>query len=954
MLKSLRQQRVTGMLEMLNPRLGRQQLYLMDGDLIAATVEEEERHFARTLLRSGRIAPQPLFQALRQRQPGTPLWEQLVRERLLTEQDMETLLSARFRELVLSAFLGNEDSLKFNELEAVFVDNLQLFFDTDELLAEGLRLSREISVLFAQLAREDHVYLPLTPVNSLATSEHIQLCQLMDGARTSTELFVLSPFEPLQTLRILTQLIEQGHIRNLKARPLQRLADLPHYPFLSEELQAGGQEIVLVRPPSPAVPPTQPESTPPPPSVPTPIFDDALLDALIQDRLSPIPEAESESWIEPPTEPDQPLFEPSTLAKFESRLSEDAPPVIEVIEDRSTAITDQIPTAVIHQALEQVAATQAELINELPPPPPAPSPAEEPEVQELWSDTPVFQPRDHSNPSAGVFLSGDSVLDTVDLSHIAQFGIATDIPLDGIVETCGAEDDEGERHESVSTAALSEDPSVVMAAEASVSSLADSSFITVSEDSLIPAGEASTSLTGGEALENAKLGRSEAQEAARRLFGPNDMDDGWDAASVLSEADDAQDSDEIVPLSPNDIVSEGIPPVYEDEDELGDEEDPLADLMDSVSETAGLNDDVHDITDLSESSALEESDSLNGAVELPGNAALDTDGDLDELSGDDGALTQDDAFESAAEKQVSLFAPSAPLDRPDELAPSEISAENGPLSWDAETSLLEEPLLPIPGRLEPRLEPPPTRDEFEDDDEDVALLPATGIVSLDAQELNEDVQDLLDLDPSAAILADQRPLLGSKQRVEASSAGEEISPEERELLAHIQGLFRPRTASTLPGPGRKSRRPNRSQELRRTGITVNLSTAQKALLRQRTETWNHIYTVIFTHVARKINRERTRSLFQDFFAPGNGSYPEMFQNLSFKADGMIDSEQLIRNLESYPTHRPIQLLESCLNEIFHFLIRQVDEVLDPHEQLQMMEGVTPLFNQLSKRSDLPT
>lgn len=946
MLRSLRQQRVTGMLELLNPRLGNQQLYYMDGDVIAATVDEEELHFARTLVRSGRIAPLALYQALQHRTPGTAFWEQLVTQKLLSEQDKETLLSARFRELVLSAFLGIEKSLKFSELDAVFVDNLQLFFDTDELLAEGLRLSREVSVLFAQLAREDHVYLPLTPVASLTASEHVQLCALMNGVRTSTELFVVSPFEPLQTLRVLTQLLEQGHIRNLRARPLQRLAALPHYPFLAEELRDGGREIVLVGMPSPTAQPVGTDVAPlAPPPVPSPVFDDGLLDALIQDRLSPVSPQEPELPTEASLEPPEQVIEPDTLAELELRLTQEAPPIAEVIEDRTTAITDQIKAAVLSDALEQLAAESPTAASEevAPPAPPAP-PAEEHEVQELWSDTPVFQPRDHSNPSAGVFLSGDSVLDTVDLSHIAQFGIATDIPLDGIVETCGAEDEEGERHESVSSTSLSSgvagESSVIMAAEASVNTLAESSFISVGEDSLIPAGEASTSLTGTTPPDAAKSTRPDGGEEARRLAGPNDMDDGWDAASVLAEGDDVSDGDEVEPLPLNDIVSEGIPPVYEDD--FDDDVDSLHEEVESLHNAVTQDDDANDITDLSETSALEET------------GPLGDEGELDELSGEDDGLTQDDGTESAAEKQVSLLAATPRADVAEELLADAVSPVNGPLSWDAETSLLEEPLLPIPGRLEPRLEPPPRRDEFEDDDDDVALFPATGIVPLDAQELHEEVQDLLDFDSSAAILSDQKPLAGTKHRPESPPVVDEISPEERELLAHIQGLFRPRTAQTSPGPGRKSKRPLRNQELRRTGVTVNLSTAQKGLLRQRTETWNHIYTVIFTHVARKVNRERTRSMFQDFFAPGNGSYPEMFQNLSFKADGMIDAEQLIRNLEAYPTHRPIQLLESCLNEIFHFLIRQVDEVLDPAEQVQMMEGVTPLFNQLSKRSDLPS
>ena len=70
-----------------------------------------------------------------------------------------------------------------------------------------------------------------------------------------------------------------------------------------------------------------------------------------------------------------------------------------------------------------------------------------------------IQVPDESNPEgnnssrrdkqAGIFLSQDSVLDKVDLSHVTHFSVATEIPLSGVVETLGLEDlDESEREEA--------------------------------------------------------------------------------------------------------------------------------------------------------------------------------------------------------------------------------------------------------------------------------------------------------------------------------------------------------------------------------------------------------------------------------------------------------------------------------------------------------------------------
>lgn len=1021
LLRAYRKQRATGILTFDHPRTGRWQLYLMEGDIIAATAELEDLRLGRMLYRSGQITRGQLDNALSLRRETFTVGEALVSQKAITAEVKSEALTAQFREILFSTFLMPDATWSFQPQDAIFADNLQLFFDSDELIAEGSRLANEVSVLAQALEAEDHVYQRAGSRSPRSLKrEQEDLLRLIDGQRSTAELFVLSPFERLATLQLLSQFIESGLIRKVGQRPASRPELLPSYPYLPDELREDVRKTDLIPRRALTVAretvgaestsrdevtsaaakggrKSRSRTTSSEQTLNTQTSGDdavsagvaAQVEAAMED-LNPVSDALAipSSQDNQRDASDSQVNPPSALSTLESMIAatgtqrpanvpEDLQPALASGDEALTATAAAGNSApvetgasadsdpVLDTAIEAVSsvANPLEDINGASAEAAAAPHPDEPEIQELWSDEPVFQPRDHSNPSAGVFLSGDSVLDTVDLSHFNPMGLATDIPLDGIVETAGVEDYEHE--DSVSTSVDDEEHYETD----------DEHF----EDDA--AGEDSSDTI------------YEEESLSDRDF--DSVPHGREDIAAAGEGDWTED-EEVVPLSQQDIVgvtgfgSENAgaagrhghipPPIYE-EDTLGADalgEDALSNL-DEDEEVEEFDDEPEDLTDDSDVEELREdfiqvrgvapgastalsassTGTINGTTAKPAQLVLD-DEQIEDLE-DVAVLRQEDIAESSSlgahdEEVEDLSALDIAQIEPVGESERAHASDTDSLELEALQSTIRtrqglgEPLLPTLSRAEGRNDSASSRRKPVLEMEDEGSLSGS-IQPLDLIEDFSDADSLLGLDSNSALFKTMQPIRNQTRPAARAGATEVLTPEEESLLSNISGIFRARSSGLRDKRTTRSGRRAYQEDLKRAGVTVSLNSTQKSLLRERSEMYNHIYSVIFAHLARKLGRDRTRSIFQEFFAPGNGSYPEMFQGLTFKGDGMVDSEQLLRNLEAYPTHRPVQLLESSLSDIFHFLIRQIDQVLDPVEQSQMMDGLTPLFNLLNKRNE---
>lgn len=1039
LLQAYRQQRATGILTFENPRSGRWQLYFMEGDIIAATTELEDLRLGRMLYRSGKVTRAQLDAALSLRRETFTVGEALVSKGAITSEERSNALTAQFREILFTTFLFHQGTWNFVPQDAIFADNLQLFFDSDELIAEGVRLATEVKVLARELETDEHIYqrVGTRPSRSLRREQE-EFLRLVDGQRSTAELFVLSPLERLATLQLLTQLIEQGQLRKVGEKPPSRPELLPSYPYLPEELRDDvrrtdiiprrvvtsatdrtAQELPAEATAAATAPSasdsaaaissssakgknrtrttaaqasssnTAPDSTAQTaqasaqPPVTTPFGDsspaelarhlEAALDQLnpVADALggSPsadVPSAPSLNALESAINLVAPgrnspsgelttataaeillgtVGEANAAADVDARLGaaiealsaqanplqdmglgeagQDAGAGRDTVASPADSSNTGSSSRTDHDASEaSVQATSAQPADASAEQPYVPGP-DEPEIQELWSDEPAFQPRDHSNPGAGVFLSGDSVLDTVDLSHFNPVGLATDIPLDGIVETAGVEDYEHEQSEYDH-----EDSEPIE----DTTSDHELDSVHLSQDDVAGIGESS------QEWQNPQAGWSEEEDVVS--LSPLDIVNSGPHSVDASHAQARS-----MQASSNDV----IPPIYE-EDTLGADalgEDALSSLDDD--ELDALQDSVDEDDDSDVEELEEEAIEVRGNV-LPSNTVapldeLDDDADVlrleDIASTEPVALSVDEEAEDLSALDIAQLEPVTEPTAQDSLDTTTFRGE----------ASMGRPLLPKPTRMESRLDASSARhnhDSGVDDDGDASA-------SIQPIELIEDfseAESLIGMDPNNALFKPMQPLKGmSRPAATRSMDAESLSPEEEALLSNISGIFRARSRGLRDKKLSRGGRRAVQDDLKRAGAMVSLNATQKSLLRERSEMYNHIYSVIFAHLARKLGRDRTRAIFQEFFAPGNGSYPEMFQGLTFKGDGMVDAEQLLRNLEAYPTHRPVQLLESSLSDIFHFLIRQIDQGLDPAEQSQMMDGLTPLFNLLNKRNE---
>jgi hypothetical protein len=436
-----------------------------------------------------------------------------------------------------------------------------------------------------------------------------------------------------------------------------------------------------------------------------------------------------------------------------------------------------------------------------------------------------------ADPNAGVFFSAHSVLDVVDLRHITQFSVATDIPLDGIVEAAGAEDDE------------------------SHFAGADDGSSDEHDEHDADEHDASEEEADSEASEPEEEAPVHTDDELQLTHG----DTGFDpelAAALLRAAAQAETE-----------LRRPLPP--------------------------GTSPSSTDLHDLGFSRLLGESD--------------------------------------AEVEEVEDLRPENVVSRPS-AAPTVLLRRT-----ELQRMAQEHSNLSIVDEDEP------------EDLDDVLQLGATVVIPRD------EANALLAKDPGSSPAspsgqAPSNPTESAAGRPAGSSQDDEMSQSERDILRSISDIFPQNEAGT--GHERKARR-NQTGEQPTAYLSRSMNHALKATLRHRTDIYNRIFSVIFSHFQARLGREQAITRFQAFFNHRDRSYPELFIDLAFRADGTLDQELLLKNLEVYPTPRPAEVLDASLNEVFYFLLRDIHLLLNPEEQSEMMDAVVQVRNLLYKRTSQP-
>lgn len=200
---------LTGALEGETPLVGPVAAYVMMGEIVAARSDDDDETMLRLLVNGGHLGADEARSIRAQIADGTPI-AVLFQERL-PEDFVAVMLFERFREN-LSAFLRSPGEPTFTEMDAVFVENIQVGHDSRALVEELVRQREELASLEADLGRM------IWPGQGTVTEDdHVRLVELCAPRVSIRDLLARSPWERGRTLVLLKELIERNVLESESA-----------------------------------------------------------------------------------------------------------------------------------------------------------------------------------------------------------------------------------------------------------------------------------------------------------------------------------------------------------------------------------------------------------------------------------------------------------------------------------------------------------------------------------------------------------------------------------------------------------------------------------------------------------------------------------------------------------------------------------------------------------------
>ena len=254
---------VTGCLTAITPGGAQVRVYLMQGEILASHGPDDWSAVIRQLANNGALSTsqaEACIQGIRAGERPEELLFSLVPEDLFLDT-----LTERFRQNLLD-FASTEGVPVYDEMDAIFVDNIQVGHDTKRLVSDTLALRARIAPLVASL----HQLRVAAGRGLPPTQQHARLLDLADPPSALAQLVEYSPFEPGKTLDLLTDLIA---IKVIVAEPItpeldsEDLAEDPATEERATEDERGGRKVfeAATEPvPEPAAPPARKKLAPPP------------------------------------------------------------------------------------------------------------------------------------------------------------------------------------------------------------------------------------------------------------------------------------------------------------------------------------------------------------------------------------------------------------------------------------------------------------------------------------------------------------------------------------------------------------------------------------------------------------------------------------------------------------------------------------------------------------------
>jgi hypothetical protein len=214
-LRSALQRGVTGRLSRGGGRAPSPEVYVMQGQILAAHGPDDGPWIVRRLVNSGALTERQGKAFIRRLTRGIPFDELILGH--VPDSLLEELLAGRFRQNLLD-FLSSAPPIDFQQMDTLFVPNLQSGLDTRNVLASVVELRERIGPLMRHRGPLTLRLGPSMPSNR----QEARLVDLCDPPIPLRDLLTYSPYEAGETLDHVMSMLSNGALVSREGIRLQR------------------------------------------------------------------------------------------------------------------------------------------------------------------------------------------------------------------------------------------------------------------------------------------------------------------------------------------------------------------------------------------------------------------------------------------------------------------------------------------------------------------------------------------------------------------------------------------------------------------------------------------------------------------------------------------------------------------------------------------------------------
>jgi hypothetical protein len=192
-------------------------LYLRGQKVVHATSTRDADRLTEFLLRSGRIDRGAYDAVMRRAAAGQRIGRALVDAGALSPRDLMESRRALSRRIALSLFEWDSGEFVFFEGEEPHEEGMEVELPILDLIVEGIRSVRALSLFRERMPSPDWVFEPIPPaerkVEVALEPQEGHVLRLVDGTRTVGALAEASDFSDLEARRILFLLFTVGYLK---------------------------------------------------------------------------------------------------------------------------------------------------------------------------------------------------------------------------------------------------------------------------------------------------------------------------------------------------------------------------------------------------------------------------------------------------------------------------------------------------------------------------------------------------------------------------------------------------------------------------------------------------------------------------------------------------------------------------------------------------------------------